>query len=182
MPILYLLPNGLRYWCRVLQWSALAIAIAVIVLSAWLGAAGKYVAAQLASLSGPAQAAVVFTPLKTWITQGLGWMAALASLLIPLGAALVFRAFASGRVFEAPAVRAVSTFGWMIVAFALIQTLSPSLAHLALTYDNPPGLRVLTFSLSSTHVITLLVGLVILVIGQVYTRAADIADDHRQIV
>jgi hypothetical protein len=182
MPLPYTLPSGLRTGCRILQWIALAILVVFIAGLAWYGAPGDYIATQLDEIGSPARDSVVFTPAKTWITNGLAWVPALSASLALLGAALVFRAFASGQVFEPPAVRAVSTFGWLIVAHALIQIVMPSLMVLALTYDNPPGQRTLTFSVSSTHLTTLLIGLVLLVIGQVYTRAVAIADDNRQIV
>jgi hypothetical protein len=178
----YVLPPRSRLWCRVLQWIAVLIVVALVSVAVWWRIPAAILDAQMEELVRADRPVGPFSPLKQMIVTGLAWGFALTSVLIPTGAAVVFRAFASGRVFDAPAVRSVRFFGWMVVAFAVAQTLTPTVMQFALTADNPPGTRVLTLGLSSTHVTTLLVGLVVLAIAQVYSRAAEIADEHGQIV
>ena len=53
---------------------------------------------------------------------------------------------------------------------------------LGLTYDNGPGNRALTLGINSNTVILLMIGAVILVIGQILTQATDIAHENEQFI
>ncbi|HCE21395.1 MAG TPA: DUF2975 domain-containing protein, partial [Hyphomonas sp.] len=85
-------------------------------------------------------------------------------------------------VFAPAAVRAVRFLGLTIFLFAAVQLILPTLMVLGLTYDNGPGNRALTLGINSNTVILLMIGAVILVIGQILTQATDIAHENEQFI
>jgi heme/copper-type cytochrome/quinol oxidase subunit 4 len=85
-------------------------------------------------------------------------------------------------VFGPIAVRAVRFLGLMIFLFAAIQLVMPTLMVLGLTFDNGEDRRALTIAVNSMQVVLLLIGAIILIIGQILTQATDIALENEQFV
>lgn len=178
----YVLPQATQRLCRVLSLCVLALTIGGIALVALTGAPQLPVDAALAALPPFQRAGVTMGPEKMILLQAIGWANGLALLIIPLGAFGVFSSFASGQVFDPPAVRAVRRLGWSVVVASLVRLLVPSMMAAALTFDSGPGRRFLTLTLDSNHVVLLMIGLTVLIVGQVYVAAARIAGEHGQIV
>lgn len=94
----------------------------------------------------------------------------------------LFRSYRHGAVFTAAAGRRLRRLGIAFCAFPLVQALVSGLMSLLFTLNNPPGERHLAVSLEGSHLIIGVAGALFIVVGWVMTEAAQIADDHRQIV
>ena len=70
----------------------------------------------------------------------------------------------------------------MVLIEAVIRSVFISLMVLFMTYDAGEGQRTLTISIGSHQLIAILVGIVFLIIGHVFTQAVHISDESRQIV
>ena len=125
---------------------------------------------------------VAYSAGKKLLLQTLATISYFSLVLILLGAARVFSVFQTGKVFGPIAVRAVRFLGLMIFLFAAIQLVMPTLMVLGLTFDNGEDRRALTIAVNSMQVVLLLIGAIILIIGQILTQATDIALENEQFV
>lgn len=182
MDSIYLLPDRTRLACRGMKWFALAVAVLIVSLSFTSDMTSKIIEAHWNSLAPDVREAVTYTPAKKWLLHGLAAISYFSLLLIVFGTARVFAAFQKGTVFSSGAVKAVRFLGLLIFVFAAIQLLIPTLIVLGLTFDNADGLRTLTLSINTSGVILLMIGTVILVIGQILTQAMKIAEENGQFI
>ncbi|MDN3516274.1 hypothetical protein QWY84_01495 [Aquisalimonas lutea] len=118
------------------------------------------------------------------------WLLGGALALVPsallaaalLAAARCFRLFRGGVFFSADIARALRSFAARVVMSGLAGLLVPPLLSVVMTWSNPPGSRALAFHVGSTPVLALFFGGVLWAIAAVMARAADLADEHAQIV
>jgi len=116
------------------------------------------------------------------LTRGLG----LAIAALPGSAALLalwqlwslFGCYARGQIFSAEPVQRLRRMGLALVALAPALPLSHTLSVLALTWQNPPGQRVLVLALAFQHYLALLFGLVLLAMATVMAEAARVAEEN----
>lgn len=113
------------------------------------------------------------------ITPAVRWRLALVTLL-PVVAALValwqlwqlFGAYRLGDVFGPLPLASLRRFGWAMTALAAAQPLSTTLASMAVSWDNPPGQRMVALMLGSNDYALLMSALVFVALGRVMTEAA----------
>ncbi|KCZ90625.1 DUF2975 domain-containing protein [Hyphomonas johnsonii] len=178
----HLLPDRTRLICRILKWASLVVAVLIAVIFVAGDASTNIINAVWNNLQPDIREAVTYTATKKGVLHGLAGASYFSILLIIFGAARVFSVFQKGTVFSSAAVKAVRALGLMIVLFAAIQLALPTLMVLALTYDNDEGLRAISVSVGSSQVTLLMIGAVILVIGQILTQAVAIAEENEQII
>ncbi|MDX2144704.1 MAG: DUF2975 domain-containing protein [Rhodospirillaceae bacterium] len=114
----------------------------------------------------------------------------LAVMMVPIGIMMfglwnlrqLFVGFGAGRVFTIENTRFLRMFAWSTLAVIVVQFFANGLLAVVLTLGNPPGQRVLAFSLSTEHIIALFVGFVFVVIARVLEEGRKLADDNATIL
>lgn len=177
-----LLPNSTRLACRILKWLALATIVLIVALYFLTDANAAILDSAWASLQPHIREDVTYSAGKKLLMHTLAGISYFSLVLVLIGAARVFSLFQKGAVFTPIAVRAVRSLGLMIFLLAAIQLIMPTLMVLGLTYDNGSDKRVLTISLNASQIIFLMIGGVILIIGQILTQAIDIAQENEQFI
>ncbi len=95
---------------------------------------------------------------------------------------LLFGSYERGEIFTGAAARHIRLVGLAMAVNAVVSLLVHTLGSVLLTYDNAPGTRQLSISLSSDQYMLLLTGGLLIVIGWIMGEAARLSDEHRQIV
>jgi|GEM_PF-1267945 len=116
---------------------------------------------------------------------GLALLTAAAFLLLALAVRNVrqlFNRFQRLEFFSPRTLDNVVSFGVWLIAFAVADLISDPLRSILLTYDNPPGQRVLSITLEGKEVFLLVLGALMLLFGWILREAAQIADENRQFV
>lgn len=176
------LPGRTRLICQTMKWLALAATGLIIIFYFTTDAVSAILDAVWAGLQPQVREDVAYSAGKKLLLQTLATISYFSLVLILLGAARVFSVFQTGKVFGPIAVRAVRFLGLMIFLFAAIQLVMPTLMVLGLTFDSGEDRRALTIAVNSMQVVLLLIGGVILIIGQILTQATDIALENEQFV
>lgn len=115
-------------------------------------------------------------------------MAASALPQVAIGLALLWQLWAlfgeylRGAVFSARALQCLNRFAWLLLALSFTQPLSQALMSVAVSWDNPPGQRVLMVHLSSNDYALALGALVFIAIARVMTEAARVAEENEGFV
>lgn len=104
-------------------------------------------------------------------------LTAAAGLLALLQLWLLVGRYARGDVFSAASVRTFARFAHALLLYWLALVLGRALVVVALTWDNPPGQRVLIVGLGSDDFVLLLFGAVLAAVAQVMRQAARMAED-----
>ncbi len=177
-----LLPDRTRLACRILKWFALVLIALIVAAYFLMDVTGNILDSVWAGLQPDIRDDVDYSAGKKLLMQSLAAISHFSLTLIVIGVARVFGVFQKGVVFSPAAVRAVRFLGLMIFVFAAIQLVMPTLMVLGLTFDNGEDRRALTISINSSVVIQLMIGAVILVIGQILTQATDIAAENEQFI
>ncbi len=94
----------------------------------------------------------------------------------------IFNTLVKHGPFSIDVSKALSFMGLAIIIASLLNMVAPTLMALAITYDNPPQMHVLTVSLSAGAISMLLIGIVIRILGRIMLQASQIADENRQFV
>lgn len=94
----------------------------------------------------------------------------------------LFGEYQRGTVFSARALQCLNRFAWWLLALALAQPLSQALMSVAISWDNPPGQRVLLVTLSSNDYALMLGALVFIAIARVMSEAARVAEENEGFV
>lgn len=126
---------------------------------------------------------------KGGVTLAARMRLAAASLpSVALGLALLWQLWAlfgeylCGAVFSPRALACLRRFGALLVALAVVQPLSQALMSVAISWDNPPGQRVLSIAISSNDYALVLGALVFVAIARVMTEAARVAEENEGFV
>ena len=178
----YELPKRTRLICQLLKWSTLFLA-AVFVCFYFLDDAVDKISDHFWNeLSDEVQAAVVVSTGKTFAIKALATLGWFSPLLLLLGAWRIFAAFETGDVFSLRAVKAIRFMGLMIVVEIMFQIFFSSAMIGLMTFDSVEGKRIMELSITTHQGVTLLLGALFLIIGQIFTEAVQISDENRQIV
>jgi hypothetical protein len=120
------------------------------------------------------------------------WQSGLATLvgMLPVGAVayglfrarLCFLGFMRGETFSLGTVRHLRGFAVGMFAAAVAGLLSSALISVLLTLGAPPGKRALSLGIGSNDLLMLLFAGIVWQIARVMTQAAELADEHAQIV
>ncbi|MBI3436210.1 MAG: DUF2975 domain-containing protein [Proteobacteria bacterium] len=94
----------------------------------------------------------------------------------------MFREFAQGRVFCERAARHLQVFGACVLAQAPLGPLTTMALSLGMTFNQPPGERMLAIALSSTDYFALVVGGVLFAAATIMREAARLANENESFV
>ena len=116
----------------------------------------------------------------------LGALGSLPGVLLGLAALWqlwrLFGEYAAGRVFAPAAQRHLRGFAAALLASAVVTPLMRSAVGAALTLGNPPGQRLLVFTLSWNDYLSILCGAVLLAVAMVMADAVRLAEDNEGFV
>ena len=116
----------------------------------------------------------------------LGAAASLPGVLLGLAALWqlwrLFGEYAAGRVFASAAQRHLRGFAAALLASAVLTPLMRTAVGVALTLGNPPGQRLLVFTLSWNDYLSILCGAVLLAVALVMADAVRLAEDNEGFV
>ena len=178
----YELSPRLRMICGVSKWATVAIGVLMIGILLYGNVLTAISGQAWAMLSSETQAAIQFSDAKKLQVQALASIGFFAPFLILFGAFRIFQALQTGAVFSARTVKALRFLGLMVLIEAIFRSLFGSLMVLLITYDADAGNRTLSISIGTQQFIAILVGIIFLIIGHVFTQAVNISDENRQIV
>ncbi len=172
----------LRNLSRVLRWISLSALLGLVALAAALVPSSSFIEGAVAARFGPNISATGVTPVKH--------LALVATIILNLLPAIwclaaltrLFAYFAKGEVLSPRPARCLLTAGWALALVAFVSTLTPTIAGLILTWDNPPGGQQLILQLSSNSLALLLFGGLMTTIGWAMSEAAIQAAENRSFV
>jgi len=122
---------------------------------------------------------------------GIAARARLAGVtLLPVGLGLallwqlwrLFGEYRRGAVFSPLALACLRRFALLLAALSIVQPLAQALMSVAISWDNPPGQRMLVVSVDSKDYALLLGALVFVAIARVMTEAARVAEENEGFV
>lgn len=172
----------MRMVCAVSKWATVAIGALLLLILVQTDVVSEITGQAWNSLSPQTQAAIQFDETKRAQVNAFALLGYFAPMLILFGAFRMFRALEAGTVFSIRTVKALRFLGLMVLVEALFRTLFGSLLILLMTYDAVDGQRTLSIGLNSNQLLSILVGVIFLVIGHVFTQAVHISDENRQII
>lgn len=131
----------------------------------------------------PGQQIQAFTQAPLTLSTRL-W--ALLASLLPCGVVMyalnqliaLFRRYEQADIFSVLTVSYYQKLGYVFFYWALASFIYRGLISVALSFNNPPGERVLTLSFGSMDLMVILCGFVVLIISWVMKEAQKIADEH----
>lgn len=94
----------------------------------------------------------------------------------------LFGCYARAEVFTLEPVLRLRRLGLALMLMAAAQPLARCLTVLALTLNNPPGQRILSFTLAWQDYLALLFGLVLLAMAMVMREAVRVSQEHAEFV
>ncbi|WP_171004743.1 DUF2975 domain-containing protein [Bathymodiolus heckerae thiotrophic gill symbiont] len=96
----------------------------------------------------------------------------------------IFQDFAQGRWFTQRFSNQLKWVGISLLVFLLLSPVVQMLTSLALTYTNPAGERLIAFSfgVDIKGLIILFLGILLILIAKVMTKATKISDENKQII
>lgn len=174
--------GGLRLLCRVMQGLAVAGGLTLVLFSVLDDGIGAVIDHYWAELDDAQRAAVTYTDFKKGLVTMIAALSVFSPLLVLFGIWYVFGTFAKGPALSGAAVGSLRLLGILIIARVAASLATLPAMMLALTYDNPEGLRVLSLAFNTHHVRELLYGVLLIVIGVVLKKAVEIAEENGQFV
>lgn len=118
------------------------------------------------------------TPLKSGLVIALGTLTFLPLLMAFVHMRGLFGRYRRAEILTNPCAHHITRIGQWLMGAAGMALALPTLQGLALTFDNPPGARVLSISASSNTVAVFLIAGLLTVIGWALRDAARIADEN----
>jgi hypothetical protein len=94
----------------------------------------------------------------------------------------LFELYGRGKIFLAENVRLYRKLGVVIILFMAAGVIVNALTTIALTIDNPPGRRMISLSLSSSDVMTLVIGLMVLLIARIMDAGRELQEEQQYTV
>ncbi|WP_140630801.1 DUF2975 domain-containing protein [Methylibium rhizosphaerae] len=94
----------------------------------------------------------------------------------------LFGGYARGEVFTTAAALRLRRLALVLMSLCLVKPLTGALMSVALTFNSPPGQRLLAVGLSSDDYLTLLMGAVLLAIASVMREAVRLAAENAEFV
>lgn len=178
----YELTARMRLICTVSKWATVAIGAVLMLILFQTDVVSEITGQAWNSLGPETQAAIQFDEAKRTQVNTFALLGYIAPMLILFGAFRMFAALEAGTVFSIRTVKALRFLGLMVLVEAVFRTLFGSLLILLMTYDAADGQRTLSIGINSNQLFAILVGIIFLIIGHVFTQAVHISDENRQIV
>jgi len=94
----------------------------------------------------------------------------------------LFGLYRAGQVFTVANSRCLKAFAWTQIVSGLLQPFIGAALSVIVSWNNPPGERMLAIEISSDTVGTVLFGLLILIIAWVMGEASRVAEENAQFV
>lgn len=94
----------------------------------------------------------------------------------------VFKRFQAMEFFSPKTLANVISIGVWLIVFAIFDLISDPIGSVILTYDFPPGERLVEITLDGAEIFCLVLGTLMLLLGWILREAALIADENRQFV
>jgi hypothetical protein len=116
---------------------------------------------------------------------GISMLAAVAfGLLLVAGWNIrqVFKRFQQMEFFSPRTLANVISFGIWLIVFAVYDLISDPIGSVILTFDYPPGERMLDIALDGSEFFFLILGALMLLFGWILREAAMIADENQQFI
>ncbi len=133
------------------------------------------------------------TPLPVRVDHDLSARSRLFAFLAglpPMGATIfglvklksLFHLYEDGLIFTELNVKCYRSLGQALIAWAGCDVVRFSLLAVALTIENPPGQRVITFGVNSGELTAVFVGLIVLLVSWVMDEARRMQEDQALII
>jgi hypothetical protein len=94
----------------------------------------------------------------------------------------LFARYRRGDMLSAGTARVFAAFAWGVVALALMHIVGFALMSVALSWDNPPGQRLLRVTVEWKDYVLLLLGAALVAVARVMVRAAAAEEENRSFV
>lgn len=173
----------IRHISRAMVWACWALVILMPMALVYYWATTT--APDLATEYGKLRAGAVVAPLEIWQRVAAATVTAVPLVLLLVGvwqAKRCFAQFAAGELFTAQATRHLRRFaGWMAAA-ALAAIVAGAATSVLLTLHNPPGMRHLAVSISSTHVFSFFFAALVWLMADVMSQAQALAEENAHFV
>jgi hypothetical protein len=142
--------------------------------------------------------ALLLLPIPIWLAlspasldpMGMAWHLGVHEALPFVGAGLfvlaqlwrLFARYRRGDMLSAGTARVFAAFAWGVVALALMHIVGFALMSVALSWDNPPGQRLLRVTVEWKDYVLLLLGAALVAVARVMVRAAAAEEENRSFV
>lgn len=160
--------------------TTLLLVIPVLLLIVWLNS--DLTIKALANLRGDAWRPENLTPM----IRLLGFLLSMVPTGVVLYALLqlrrLFRHYQQGQVFTEYAALCLRRFAWALLISGALRPFTGAALSVLLSFNNPPGERVLALSFSSHDISLMFIGGVFILIASIMAEGARLAEENAQIV
>lgn len=94
----------------------------------------------------------------------------------------LFRRYETGDIFSVDTANYYRRLGFAFFFWVIANLVFGGLISVILSFNNPPGERILSLSLGSVDIVTVLCGFMILTVGWVMREAQLIAEEHQHTI
>lgn len=182
-------PENAKRLRRVAQIGQFAVGLALLLLSGvfvfffWLTLSDPTATAQLLAEEAGATLDAGNTGTRYLWPAGLSWMAVdLLGLILLWTAMQLFAGYRRGEIFAPRAAMRLRRIGLMLVLMAPVSILGDLLTVLLLTLDNAPGGKSLSLSIDDGDIYAVVIGLIIMAVGQIMTEALRLSEENQSFV
>lgn len=120
-------------------------------------------------------------PLSFWV-RCLGFAVTLPGLAVELYALLklrqLFSLYAGGRIFERENVGCIKALGFALLIGQALNPISQGLITVVLTFQNPPGQRMIQIGLSDANLTAIVCGLMIIVVAWIMDEGRKLQEEQ----
>ncbi|ANS87080.1 hypothetical protein VSVS12_03371 [Vibrio scophthalmi] len=96
--------------------------------------------------------------------------------------AKLFKCYEKAEVFTLDTVRYFHNLGWVCFFWAFGNVIYSGLISVALSFNNPPGERILAISFVGLDLMSIFCGFIVLTIAWVMKEAQELADEHQHTI
>lgn len=124
-------------------------------------------------------------PFQTWQRWACGLVNAVPLCMMLLGlwqARRCFAQFANGQVFTVLATQHLRRFAQWVAAAAVAAIVAGAATSVLVTLHNPPGMRHLAISVSSSHVLTVFFAALVWLMADIIGQGQSLAEENQAFV
>lgn len=182
MSSLEMLPASTKFWCRTLKWLVVMASLALGVHIIFGNATGQIIDQYWQTLPDYIREVTVYSDGKQTLINFVASLNFIGAFLVAATIFWVFHTLQAHSPFSVQASRALRYLGFSVIAASVLSLVHPTLMMLAMTLNNPENTRVLTIQMSSGHITMGLIGIVLVILGNIMVNAAAIADENKQFI
>lgn len=161
-----------------LYWLVSGVSLAIVPVLIWIVATQWHSTDWLVDNFPALPPETVLSRTKSVLILALSGLALAPLFMAILRMRSLFDHYRSREILTEACARDIVLIGQWLMVMAGVRLMLPTLEMLALTFDNPPGARMLTVALSSNTVAVFLMAGLLTVIGWALRDAARIADEN----